>query len=73
MLPGTGGANVRKPARYAGKDCGPLQSEARDPKLRAVLHFLTEQRTEGKTWLEHGCIVFSQYYDTALWGRLGTR
>ena len=24
MLPGTGGANVRKTARYAGKDCGPL-------------------------------------------------
>lgn len=42
--------------------------EARDPKLAAVLSFLTEQRTdEGKTWLEHGCIVFSQYYDTALW------
>ncbi len=41
--------------------------EARDPKLRAVAHFLTEQRTEGKTWLEHGCIVFSQYYDTAFW------
>jgi superfamily II DNA or RNA helicase/DNA-binding Lrp family transcriptional regulator len=39
--------------------------EARDPKLHAVLHFLTDQRTEGKTWLEHGCIVFSQYYDTA--------
>ena len=39
--------------------------EAHDPKLAAVLHFLTEQRTEGKTWLEHGCIIFSQYYDTA--------
>ena len=39
--------------------------EARDPKLAAVRHFLTEHRTEGKTWLEHGCIVFSQYYDTA--------
>ena len=38
--------------------------EARDPKLGAVRHFLTEHRTEGKTWLEHGCIVFSQYYDT---------
>ncbi|MFZ2089293.1 MAG: phospholipase D-like domain-containing anti-phage protein [Desulfobaccales bacterium] len=38
--------------------------EARDPKLAAVRHFLTEQRTEGKTWLEHGCIIFSQYYDT---------
>jgi ERCC4-related helicase len=39
--------------------------EAHDPKLTAVRHFLTEHRTEGKTWLEHGCIVFSQYYDTA--------
>ena len=40
--------------------------EAADPKLAAVRHFLTEHRTEGKTWLEHGCIIFSQYYDTAL-------
>ena len=39
--------------------------EARDPKVAAVQYFLTEHRTEGKTWLEHGCIVFSQYYDTA--------
>ena len=38
--------------------------EARDPKLSAVKHFLTKHRSEGKTWLEHGCIVFSQYYDT---------
>jgi hypothetical protein len=38
--------------------------EARDPKVTAVRYFLTEHRTEGKTWLEHGCIVFSQYYDT---------
>jgi superfamily II DNA or RNA helicase len=41
--------------------------EARDPKLGAVKYFLIEHRTEGKTWLEHGCIVFSQYYDTVLW------
>jgi superfamily II DNA or RNA helicase len=39
--------------------------EARDPKLAAVMHFLTGYRTDGRTWLEHGCIVFSQYYDTA--------
>lgn len=39
--------------------------EARDPKVNAVRYFLTEYRTDGKTWLEHGCIVFSQYYDTA--------
>jgi superfamily II DNA or RNA helicase len=41
--------------------------EAHDPKLAAVRFFLTEQRTEGRTWLEHGCIIFSQYYDTAYW------
>jgi superfamily II DNA or RNA helicase len=38
--------------------------EARDPKLTAVQYFLTEHRSEGKTWLEHGCIIFSQYYET---------
>jgi superfamily II DNA or RNA helicase len=38
--------------------------EARDPKTAAVTYFLTEHRSEGKTWLEHGCIIFSQYYDT---------
>jgi hypothetical protein len=41
--------------------------EARDPKLAAVKYFLTEHRTDGKTWLEHGCIIFSQYYDTVYW------
>lgn len=41
--------------------------EARDPKLAAVTYFLTQHRVEGRTWLEHGCIVFSQYYDTARW------
>ena len=41
--------------------------EARDPKLNAVRYFLTDNHTEGKTWLEHGCIIFSQYYDTAYW------
>ena len=41
--------------------------EARDPKLGTVRYFLTEHRTEGKTWLEHGCIIFSQYYDTVYW------
>jgi superfamily II DNA or RNA helicase len=39
--------------------------EARDPKLNAVCYFLTEHRIDGKTWLQHGCIVFSQYYETA--------
>jgi DNA-binding Lrp family transcriptional regulator len=40
------------------------RQEAHDPKVAAVRYFLTEHRTEGKTWLEHGCIVFSQYYET---------
>lgn len=41
--------------------------EARDPKLATVRYFLTEHQIEGKSWLEHGCIIFSQYYDTAAW------
>lgn len=43
------------------------RSEAVDPKLDTVKWFLREFKTEGKTWLEHGCIIFSQYYDTAEW------
>jgi superfamily II DNA/RNA helicase len=41
--------------------------EAKDSKLETVLWFLTEFKTDGKSWLEHGCIIFSQYYDTASW------
>ncbi|WP_294541037.1 phospholipase D-like domain-containing anti-phage protein [uncultured Rhodoblastus sp.] len=33
-----------------------------DPKLDAVLFYLVERR-----WLEMGCIIFSQYYDTVKW------
>lgn len=43
------------------------REEARDPKLGAVKYFLSDHRTDGRTWLEHGCIIFSQYYDTAHW------
>jgi superfamily II DNA/RNA helicase len=39
-----------------------LSSKPTDPKLDAVLHFLQE-----RGWLELGCIIFSQYYDTAYW------
>jgi SNF2 family DNA or RNA helicase len=38
-----------------------------DSKLNTIKWFLTEFRTDGKTWLEHGCIIFSQYYDTVEW------
>ncbi len=41
--------------------------EATDSKLDTVKWFLTEFTTDERTWLEHGCIVFSQYYDTAEW------
>lgn len=41
--------------------------EAIDSKLETVKWFLTDFRTDGKTWLEHGSIIFSQYYDTAQW------
>jgi superfamily II DNA/RNA helicase len=33
-----------------------------DPKGRAVLHYLDQEN-----WLQLGCIIFSQYYDTARW------
>ena len=42
------------------------RQEARDPKIGAVISFLTKQYSGQKNWLEHGCIVFSQYYDTVL-------
>jgi SNF2 family DNA or RNA helicase len=38
---------------------------AGDPKYQALRDTLLEFRTDGRTWFEHGCIVFSQYYDTA--------
>lgn len=41
--------------------------EAIDSKLKTVIWFLTEFKTDGKTWIEHGCIVFSQYFDTVEW------
>lgn len=41
--------------------------EAIDSKLDTVKWFLTEFPTDRKTWLEHGCIIFSQYFDTVEW------
>lgn len=41
--------------------------EAHDPKLDAVKYFLNQHKTDNKTWLEHGCIIFSQYYETVNW------
>jgi len=39
-----------------------LSRKPTDPKLDAVLYFLQE-----RNWLDLGCIIFSQYYDTAWW------
>ena len=39
-----------------------LSCKSTDPKLDAVLYFLLE-----RGWLDLGCIIFSQYYDTAYW------
>ena len=41
---------------------GRLKCCTNEPKYAAVLHYLVN---EG--WLEQGCIIFSQYYDTARW------
>ncbi len=39
-----------------------LERISEDPKLQGVVHYLEEEK-----WLEHGVIIFSQYYDTARW------
>ncbi|MEW6711141.1 MAG: helicase-related protein, partial [Candidatus Riflebacteria bacterium] len=36
-------------------------------KLDTIKWFLTQFPSDGKTWLEHGCIIFSQYFDTVEW------
>jgi len=40
-----------------------LNEKPEDPKLEAVTHYLLDS----PRWLELGCIIFSQYYDTAYW------
>jgi hypothetical protein len=39
-----------------------LERIEQDPKLSAVIHYLEREK-----WLDHGVIIFSQYYDTAKW------
>jgi superfamily II DNA or RNA helicase len=39
-----------------------LSRKPTDPKLDAVLYFLQD-----RGWLDLGCIIFSQYFDTAHW------
>jgi superfamily II DNA or RNA helicase len=53
---------VAEERRHLEAIIGALGDRPADPKLKAVLHFLQERR-----WIGLGCIVFSQYYETALW------
>ena len=38
-----------------------------DPKLEAVRGYLLGTRGPGERWLDRGCVLFSQYYDTVRW------
>jgi superfamily II DNA or RNA helicase len=48
--------------RYLEEVIFHLEKNPSDPKLDTCIYFLAE-----KGWLEDGCIIFSQYYDTAHW------
>jgi hypothetical protein len=39
-----------------------LAAEQEDPKWQVIEHYI-----QGENWKAHGCILFSQYYDTAYW------
>ena len=44
------------------------QGGNRDPKLDAIVGYLLGMRTDiERRWLDLGCILFSQYYDTVRW------
>jgi len=44
------------------------QGGTSDPKLEAVLGYLLGQKSDSeKRWMDLGCILFSQYYDTVRW------
>lgn len=44
------------------------QGGNKDPKLEALAGYLLESRSDGRgRWLQRGCILFSQYYDTVRW------
>jgi hypothetical protein len=45
-----------------------VQGGNKDPKLQALTTYLLENRRDDKgRWLQRGCILFSQYYDTVRW------
>ncbi len=42
-------------------------NQSQDPKLEMIYKILTEGLRNTEPWMERGCILFSCYYDTALW------
>jgi superfamily II DNA or RNA helicase len=40
-----------------------LRERPVDPKFEALVHYLVDE----PRWLDYGCIIFSQYFDTARW------
>lgn len=55
---------------HALQRCHGLLKEGgnRDPKLEAVIGYLLGTRADaGGRWLDLGCVLFSQYYDTVKW------
>ena len=55
-------AAIDEESQYLKRVIDILEGQREDPKGQAVLHYLDD-----KNWLEKGCIIFSQYYDTAHW------
>lgn len=53
---------------YYGEDCLYETNAAPAKEVKSnVSQDINQIIDIGKTWLEHGCIIFSQYYDTAEW------
>lgn len=42
-------------------------NKERDPKFQRVVEILTEGVGDTTPWLDRGCIIFSQYFDSAWW------
>lgn len=43
------------------------QGGDRDPKLEAIVGYLLGRNNTNERWMDLGCILFSQYYDTVRW------
>ncbi len=43
------------------------QGGDRDPKLETIVGYLLGRSNGGERWMDLGCILFSQYYDTVRW------